>query len=443
MASSFSKNLNYNLKPGMRSFILVLCLALIYIQPVVSQSVEIVNDEKGYKLQVGGSDLFIKGMNWDYKPIGTNYTYSLWEQPEDLIRQVLDHEMTMLKEIGVNAIRQYTGIPKEWISYIYENYGIYTMLNHSFGRYGLSLDGQWIANTDYGDPAVEELLLSEVRQIANEFKNTEGLLLYLLGNENNYGLFWEGAETEDIPGNISIADDRARDMYSLLNKGVLAIKEIDPGHPVAICNGDLQFSEIIAEECPDMDIFGTNIYRGISFWDAFEKAESSFGKPVLLTEFGADAYNVISGEEGQAAQARYFVGNWMEICENAYGMGKTANCLGGFTFQFSDGWWKYGQTFNLDKHDTHASWSNGGYQFDYREGENNMNEEWFGICAKGPLNEEGVSELYPRMAYHFLHKIHEFDPLTSGRSPEDLLEHFSRIVSEVEDIKGNNDSIGR
>jgi hypothetical protein len=31
--------------------------------------------------------------------------------------------------MGVNVIRQYTGIPAKWIQYIYENYGIYTMLN--------------------------------------------------------------------------------------------------------------------------------------------------------------------------------------------------------------------------------------------------------------------------------------------------------------------------
>lgn len=69
-------------------------------------------------------------------------------------------------------------------------------------------------------------------------------------------------------------------------------------------------------------------------------------------------------------------------------MGKAGNSLGGFTFQFSDGWWKTGQTTNLDEHDPAASWSNGGYLNDYKEGENNMNEEeWFGICAKGKANE--------------------------------------------------------
>jgi hypothetical protein len=27
--------------------------------------------------------------------------------------------------------RQYVGVPAKWITYLYQNYGIYTMLNHS------------------------------------------------------------------------------------------------------------------------------------------------------------------------------------------------------------------------------------------------------------------------------------------------------------------------
>jgi hypothetical protein len=60
----------------------------------------------------------------------------------------------------------------------------------------------------------------------------------------------------------------------------------------------------------------------------------------MFTEFGADAFNVINKSEDQKSQA-YYMGNWKEIY--ASGLGK-AEMLSGFTFQFSDGWWKYGQT---------------------------------------------------------------------------------------------------
>ncbi|MEI2710569.1 MAG: glycoside hydrolase family 2 TIM barrel-domain containing protein [Chitinophagaceae bacterium] len=119
--------------------------------------------------------------------------------PTISLKAALDKEMSMLKNMGVNTIRQYTGVPAKWIKYIFENYGIYTMLNHSFGRYGLSIKGRWEANTDYSNPSVRELLLKETKEMVSQYKNTPGLLLFLLGNENNYGLFWRGAETENIP----------------------------------------------------------------------------------------------------------------------------------------------------------------------------------------------------------------------------------------------------
>ena len=392
-----------------------------------AQQVRVVTDDSGMRLTVDGEDFMVNGMNWDYFPIGTNFNYSLWKKSDDIIRAALDEEMSYLRLMGVNVIRQYTGVPARWITYIYENYGIYTMLNHSFGRYGLTLEGSWVANTEYADPRVKELLMREVQEMTQEYQNTPGLLLYLLGNENNYGLFWEGAETEDIPIEDRRSTQRARAMYKLFNEATVAMKEIDSSHPVAICNGDLLFMELIVEECPDVDIFGTNMYRGVSFGDAFQRVLDEYNKPILFTEFGADAFNAISNEEDQISQAYYMVGNWQEIYGNAAGIGGARNSLGGFTFQFSDGWWKYGQTTNLSVHDNNASWSNGGYARDLEEGENNMNEEWFGVCAKGPTNERGLYSLYPRAAFYALKEAHDYNPYGPGASETTLNAHFGDI----------------
>ncbi|MEL7163354.1 MAG: glycoside hydrolase family 2 TIM barrel-domain containing protein, partial [Bacteroidota bacterium] len=372
--------------------------------------VAVVDGPDGSKLTVNGKDFMVNGMNWDYFPIGTNFNYSLWKQPDDIIRAALDEEMIFLRNMGVNAIRQYTGVPPRWVRYIYEKYGIYTMLNHSFGRYGLTIDGAWMANTEYSDPRVRELLLKEVTDMAREYRDVPGVLLFLLGNENNYGLFWGGAETEDLPIQDRQSTVRARAMYKLFNEAVVEMKKIDQSHPMAMCNGDVLFLELIIEECPDVDIYGTNMYRGVSFGDAFSQIKNEYGKPILFTEFGADAFNAISLTEDQMAQARYMVENWKEIYANAAGMGGVGNSLGGFTFQFSDGWWKVGQTDDLDIHNSLAGWDNGGYAHDFVEGENNMNEEWFGVCAKGPTNERGLYKLYPRAAYYALKQAHRFDP---------------------------------
>ena len=393
----------------------------------------------GIVLKINGKSTVINGMNWDYFPIGTNYSYSLWDQPDDIIKTALDEEMSLLANMGVNSIRVYTGIPKKWITYVYEKHGIYTMLNHSYGRYGLNVDGVWFANTDYADPRVRALLLEEVKQMAVDYKDTPGLLLYLLGNENNYGLFWEGAETENIPMEDRKSTQKAYPMYSLFNEGSKIIKNVDQNHPVALCNGDLLFLDIIAKECKDVDIFGTNVYRGTSFGDLFDRVKKEYGKPVLFTEFGADAFNVETGEEDQQAQAMFALANWKEIYENVAGMGKAGNSLGGYTFQFSDGWWKYGQTKNLDVHDANASWSNGGYFTDYNPGDNNMNEEWFGICAKGPTNVQGLYKLYPRAAYYALKQAHSLNPFQSGMNSTEINKYFTSINLADAELKARGD----
>ncbi len=412
------------------------CTSTIHAQ---QSKVIIEKSDSGFKLKVNDTDFMINGMNWAYDPIGTNYTYSLWKQSDDVIKAALDSEMSLLKNMGVNTIRQYTGVPAKWVKYIYEKYGIYTMLNYAFGRYGLTINGTWVPITDYSNEETKKILINETKAIAEEYKNTPGVLLFLLGNENNYGLFWDGAETENIPMQDRKSTIRAKAMYKLFNDAVLEIKKIDNSHPVAICNGDLLFLDIIAEQCKDIDILGTNMYRGVSFGDAFQKVKEKLNKPMLFSEFGADAFNAIDNTEDQKSQAYYMVNNWKEIYDNAAGLGKVGNSLGGFTFQFSDGWWKFGQTKNLDIHDNNASWSNGGYQSDYRLGENNMNEEWFGVCAKGPVNARGLYDLYPRAAYYALKEAHKINPYEKGTTSESINNYFKNIQLMDAVLKAHGD----
>ncbi|MFT5619171.1 MAG: hypothetical protein ACI85I_002413 [Arenicella sp.] len=313
------------------------------------------------------------------------------------------------------------------------------MLNHAFGRYGLSIDGAWIANTEYSDSKTKALLIKETKELVETYKNTPGLLLFLLGNENNYGLFWEGAETESVPIEDRKSTARARSMYKTFNEAVVAMKAIDTSHPIAICNGDLLFLDIIKEECKDIDILGTNMYRGVSFGDAFKKVRDELNLPIMFTEFGADSYNAMESKEDQEAQAFYMTGNWKEIYDNAAGLGLANNSLGGYTFQFSDGWWKFGQTKNLDIHDNNASWPNGGYSKDFEEGENNMNEEWFGVCAKGQTNANGMYQLYPRAAYYSLAEAHKLNPYAEGTTLESIGEYFKTIKLSDAVIKARSD----
>lgn len=437
----------------MRNNFLIL-IAFLLTATVFAQSsvVEVKNTNEGSKLVVNGEDFMINGMNWDYIPIGTNtVNANFWKKSDDVIKAGLDAEMALLQNMNVNVIRQYTGVPAKWVRYIYENYGIYTMLNDSFGRYGLTIDGVWTPVTDYSDPRTQELLMTEIKSMVTEYKNTPGILMYLIGNENNYGLFWQGAETEDFPDDEQekqfIGEKRGRPMYRLMNEASKAMKAIDPSHPVAICNGDVLFIDIVAEECKDVDIYGTNMYRGASFGNAFQVVKDKLNKPIMFTEFGSDAFNAIENQEDQKMQAYYMLNNWKEIYQNAAGLGKIENSIGGFTFQFSDGWWKAGfnERKDADTHQTESTWNAGGYTIDEAfKGANNMNEEWFGICAKGPTNSRGLYTLYPRAAYYALKDAHSLNPYGKDVTLDFVNNYFSNInlMDAVLRARGDKAAIG-
>jgi beta-galactosidase len=388
--------------------------------------VDVHSDSRGHTLRIDGVDTMLFGMNWDYVPVGENYSYDFWRQPRPLIERVLRRDMALLRDMGVNSIRQYPGMEPEWIEWIYDEYGITTMINPLVGRYGVAVDGRFIASTPYGDPKVRQALIDETMAVVERYKNTRGVVMFLLGNEANYGLEWTSFEIQALP-----KEDRdlakATALYSLYGEIVDRIHAVDPAHPVAICNGDLGYIDVIAEQIPNLDLFGTNVYRGASARDLYAVVEEKLGVPIFYTEFGADAYHAREEREDALTQARYLHAQWQEVYEQSYGKGGVGNAIGGYVFQWSDGWWKFRQEENLDVHDPNASWPNEAYREDFVDGGNNMNEEWFGITAKTPPDPKGFYELQPRTAYWMLKEALTLDPYAETTTVESIREHFAAI----------------
>ncbi len=408
----------------MRRWVLVVMLAsgLSWAQA----GIRVVTDETGSRLEVDGKPLMIRGVNWDYSPVGTNYNYSLWERPESEIIAALDSEIAWLKGMHVNAIRVYAGIPPKWIRYFWEHGHLYTVLNHTVGRYGMTIDNAWRPILDYSDPHTREVLKAELAKLVDDYKGTPGLLMWMLGNENNYGLAWESAAIANLPKQQQ-ADARAVALYSLFGEIIDDVKARDPAHPVSMANGDLQFIDLIAKYCSHLDVMGANVYRGRSAGKLFDDVRTKLNKPFMFTEFGADAWNARDQREDEVTQASYFRDQWQEIDLQTAGKGRAGNAIGGFAFQWADGWWKYLQDANLDLHDTTGAWANGGYTEDFVEGENNMNEEWWGIMAKDPGAPGTVIQLHPRATYFVLARGFEVDPYSEGLTAQQISQRWSEI----------------
>jgi len=372
-------------------------------------------DNNGWKIQVNGKDYYVKGVVWGYTPIGENYSYNLWGFPDKYIKNVLDYECKLMKEAGINTIRSFSLIPSKWITYMYKQYGIMTIVNHLMGRYGYKVGGTWRSLTDYSDKLTRETLKKDMIECVKKFKDTEGILMFAFGNESNYGLEWSSFEIEDLPVGEQ-HKEKAKYLYSLFNEIIHDCKKIAPNYIYTIVNGDVQYLDLIKQYCTDMDLLGTNSYRGKSFTDLFASVKKAIDLPIVFMEFGSDAYNALSNAEDQKSQAEWLKENWREMYNKSYGKGEEGNCVGAFIFEWRDEWWKYKQTENLDVHDTTASWVNGGYYFDFKKGQNNMNEEWFGICGLGKPNDDNVSKAEPRMAYYIISEIFKMDPYNESKS---------------------------
>ncbi len=413
----------------------LLCLA----SAVFAQNkITVQKDQGGWRIFDGATPVEIKGVVWAFTPIGETYNYNLFAHSDDYVMKMIDTDMPMLKAMGVNVIRCFSTIPPRWVEYIYTKYGIYTVVNDLLGRYGCSVNGTWYPTTDYSDYYTREALIAQARATAESYKDTKGVLMYMFGNESNYGLVWSSTEIENLPtGEQNVV--KAGYLYDLLEKAMAACKEIDPNRPVGIVNGDTQYLELIAKLCPSLDVLGVNAYRGYKFYDSFyENVADVLDKPIVLTESGADAFNDILHQEDQSAQMTYLKSQWQEIYEQSYGKGKSQNMLGGFVFEWIDEWWKRYQTKNLDKHDD-ASWSNAGYDIDYAEGVNNMSEEWFGLCAQSTIKKNGINVRIPRAAYYMLGDAWKLSLYDSTKAQ--VAQTFASLNDAYYLAKGNEKSI--
>lgn len=437
-----SSFLKYGSKVGsMLTVALFLCLPLAG-QAVAADVVTTHKDESGWKLQVNGEDYYVKGVVWGYSPRNQNYTYNLWGESDDFIRKVLDYEFGLMKAAGINTIRTFGMIPPEWVTYIFKEHGIRTVINPLMGRYGYNVGGEWIPNVDYSDELTRSTLKTDMLEYVNQYKNIPGVLMFAFGNESNYGLSWSSFEIENLPeGEQNTA--KARYLYSLFNEVIKSGKTIAPHLPFSIVNGDIQYIDLIAELVPDLDVLGSNVYRGTSFTSLWADVDKKLDLPVLFFEFGSDAFNAREFTEDQVSQAMILRDQWKEMYNKAAGNGEEGNSVGGFVFEWRDEWWKYLQTENLDRQDTNASWSNQGYMFDWAEGKNNMNEEWFGITALGMPNSDGVYTARPRAAYDVLSAIWHMDPYLFKKSAyNQAIDNFNMdyyaLKGEVRQLKSES-----
>ena len=297
-------------------------------------------------------------------------------------------DFQLMKDIGVNTIRLYHhSTNKELLKDGYEKYGFMYLMGDFLGMYAAGSGADWYSGTDYTNEEQKKKMMESVKQMVMEYKDEPYILMWVLGNENNYGY----AGTPNVePGMGCRAKNQPDAYYSFVNEVARMIKSIDSNHPVAICNGETVYLDYFAKHCPDVDVFGANVYRGPNgfgrtYW---EDVRDLTDRPTMITEYGCPSYIKDDPGKGEQVQADYHKGNWEDIAYNMAGLG-FGNALGGVCFEWVDEWWKAGPPPQLDP--AKQEWEGWDYKAKARIPGNFrgpfpdgwLHEEYLGITSQG------------------------------------------------------------
>ncbi len=391
---------------------ILLLLAAFYLYEKVFKGAQVpdikIDKQNGYRLLVNGKQLFIKGVCYNPVPIGKDYEYNFWGDPGK--PWILDGKL--MKQMGVNTVRLYRpgknpDEVRQVINDLYKKFGIRTLMGHYLGFWS------W-PPANYTDEVFKEKIRTEVLEMVRLYKDSPAILLWVLGNENNYSFdrniqAWSNEAIDALTDPEAQRKEKARIYYSYVNSLAHDIKKIDSKHPVVLGVGEVTSLEIAGEQCPDIDIIGVIAYRGPGFGNLFRQIKQKFDLPVVAIEWGADSFNAVTREPDEDFQAEFLKLQWKDIERNGDPKKGAGNSIGGTLFEWNDEWWKGNE--NLPHtwlvHDTASHWYNASYYPDAEASDRlNMNEEWWGVVSLNPKKTvNGSNERVPKKSYSVLKSI--------------------------------------
>lgn len=270
---------------------------------------------RGSCVRISGRRMFVDGASFHVKGIGYNPVPKGGTHPANLsFAMYAPEDIPLMKAAGVNTIRTYEPLVDIQV------------------LDALHAAGMRVINTVYPWGGAD---VSVAIKHVDAVKEHPAILMWLVGNEWNYNHLYTGAQ-HDLAWTIRRVEEVAR-----------AIKVADPNHPVATSYGHIPTVQVL-KAIPTVDVWGSNIYAGLGFATLFEDFSARSKKPLLITEYGADAYNSKIGREDQPRQAEATRVLTELIFDQASAKVPGAPCIGGTLYSWSDEWWKAGDPSKQD-----------------------------------------------------------------------------------------------
>jgi len=345
-------------------------------------------DVSGKQLLVNGTPFTVKGVVYSPVPIGEDPNASAlpygdyFTAPYSALH---NRDLPVLRTLGANAVRLY-----HWE----KTADHFNFLDQAFNG-GVNpiyvIAGYWInEGLDIASANIRNQIKADFQEMVAAHKDHPAILMWSVGHNLN------------LPE--AYGSDRDH-LFSLINELAEAahLEEGTKAHPVTTALADHDLAATLAGfegAVPALDIWGANVYRGGSFGTLFSDIGSAIQKPLLLLEYGIDAYDNTRGNEyeklGATTQADITEGLWKEIAAH----GQT--CVGGTIMSYSDEWWKgrYTGDTSCPADPDPAVHGRCGLATNTQP-DGYANEEWWGI-VRVLDNGTGPDQVEPRAVYYRL-----------------------------------------
>lgn len=357
------------MKRSLTALLVAVCAPVFAAPTVVTVS--------GRRLLVNGQAFTIQGVDYSPTPVGstvqnpsTNCSgpYQWWTD-----RPTYVADFPLIQKLGANTIRTYSLLNTNS-----QTSSVLQVLDQAQADHLYVVMGYFVSDfSNLSDPAIQTQIQNELLTSVNNYKNHPAVLMWVIGNEQN----------------LNNGDNSA--WYMFLNTLAGQVKAADPNHPVASVEGEcpqggcattsfnVGNATVQADDSKmtHLDIWGVTAYRGKTFERLFQTLASSTTKPILVAEFGKDAYRDSVGREDQDMQASYIGPQWQEISANlSAATAGSADLIGGTVFEWTDEWWQ----------DTADDCLTHGLQFLFSRPDDtldpNYQTEWFGLASVSPID---------------------------------------------------------
>lgn len=334
---------------------------------------------KDRQILINGDIFFIKGVGYAPVPIGDNpnkrgnadYFTSDYED-------IYNRDLLLIRQMGANTIRL-------WGWRNNENHSDFLSKAYNNGKGPIYIIvGFWInSESNLSSPDIREEIKSDFKKMVSKNKDNPAILMWVIGNELN-----RGRNKEELDDIFSLINEMAGDAH---------LEEGDNHRPVTTT---LQDTNIIGsirdydQKMDNLDIWSAQLYRGKTFGRFFKDYSEVSSKPLIITEFGIDAYDERRNIENEEIQSKYIESLWNDIVNNSN------MTIGGAVTTYSDGWW-ISEKRLTDCNDNNASiQGNCGYVLQSSP-DKFANDEWWGIMRikKNGSNRDTIE---PRKAYYKL-----------------------------------------